>query len=655
MTKTAPYGTWTSPITTDAILQGGAKLIELFVDPITSTIYHIEGRPLEGGRNVIVKTEDARDVIGREFNARTGVQEYGGGAAVAHNGVVYFSNFSDNRVYKVTDGQQPTPVTPDNTNHRFAKIDVHPVHNHLLVAIMEDHTKPAPPDVVTTLCVINTQTRTVTTLVSGADFYAFPYFSPDGTRLAWQQWSHPDMPWEGAEIYVAAVSADAQRLSVHDLTYVAGKKIDISASYPCWASSELLLFASDVSGYQNPWKYDVTAGRAAPVLPEPVAHDFAEPAHSLGIEYGTALDAGATKALYAALRDGRSVLYVVTLKSGALEELACPYVGISAVKRVTEESVVFLADRADAAGGIVVCTLTDYKKPAYVTLGAKADAAAPFPHSLISEAQSIELKVGPDGEPLHVLYLPPKNPEYTAPEGEKPPCIVNAHGGPTGRASLALSWEKQYFTSRGWVWLDVNYGGSSGYGRRYIERLAGKWGIVDVDDCVHAMQQLAAAPYSLIDSQRSVIRGGSAGGYTTLVTVCSYPDTFAAATSLFGIADLRGLAEDTHKFESHYMEKLMGGTIEEIPEVYKDRSPMFHADKIKSPLLVLQGAIDAVVPPQQAQVIVDAIKKRGGRVEYTIFEGEGHGWRKAETIKVALEQELHFYEDVLGIVPGAST
>lgn len=316
---------------------------------------------------------------------------------------------------------------------------------------MEDHTHPAPPDVVTTLCLINTKTSTVSTLVSGADFYAFPYFSPDGTRLAWQQWLHPDMPWEGAEIYIAKIAADTDRLTLSDITYVGGKKNDISASYPSWASNDVLLFTSDESGYQNPWTYSISLGNISPVLPEPANHDFSEPAHSLGVEYGTPLDSGANKALFAALKDDKSILYVVTLKSGALEELDCPYVGITAVKRITEDSVVFLADRSDAARSIVICSLTDYAKPSYTVLKASS-VTEKFPPTLISVAKSLLLKTQPNDEPLHVLYLPPHNPDYSAPEGEKPPCIINAHGGPTGRSSLALSWEKQYYTSRGWAW-----------------------------------------------------------------------------------------------------------------------------------------------------------------------------------------------------------
>ncbi|TFY67500.1 hypothetical protein EVJ58_g1580 [Rhodofomes roseus] len=666
--QTARYGTWASPITADAILQGGGSKSELFVDPITSDIYYIEERPAEGGRDAIVDASKGKDVVGKEWNARTGVQEYGGGAAMAYGGAVYFSNYTDNRVYVVNGGKDPQRITPDNENYRYAKLNVHPTQTHLLVAILEDHTKDRPSEVVTTLCIINSKTQSATTVVSGADFYAFPSFSPDGSYLAWEQWAHPDMPWEGSEIYVAKVDANEVGLSVSDITYVAGKKIDISVSSPAWASNDVLLFTTDETGYYNPWTYSVSSRHATPVLPSPVDEDFCQPLHKLGNEYSAPLDRHAGRAIYSTLKADRSALYILDLSTGETEEIECPYTDIQDLKRVANDSFVFLANSAEAPQVLVVCVLSDGAKPEFRELSAACTSNAPqFPNELISVAQSVTLQTE-DG-PLHVLYLPPKNPAYEAPADEKPPCVINAHGGPTGRSSASLDWSKQYFTSRGWAWyacsasvdpvraadmqddyrVDVNYGGSSGYGREYTKRLEGQWGVVDVEDCTRAMQQLSRPPYSLIDPNRSVIRGGSAGGFTTLAAICFKSDAFAAATSLYGIADLRSLAKETHKFESHYLEKLVGGTLEEVPEVYEQRSPIFHADNIKTPLLVLQGAIDRVVPPDQAEVIVKAIKERHGRVEYTVFEGEGHGWRKAETIKAALEQELQFYEDVLGI------
>ncbi|KAI0634553.1 alpha/beta-hydrolase [Trametes polyzona] len=650
MTKTAPFGTWTSPITTDVLLKSGVKVDELFVDPITSTIYHIEQRPNEGGRLVIVDTEKGEDVFGKDWNSRSAVHEYGGGHAIAYDGVIYFSNFKDSRVYRIKAAGQPEAVTPENPNHRYAKFAVNPTQPHLLVSVREDHTNPEPSAVVNILCVIDTEEKTVTPLISGADFYASPCFTPDGKHLAWQQWYHPDMPWEGAEVHVAEVKADAKSLTLTDDTLVAGKRLKISAGYPVWASNDVLLFVSDESGYYNPWTYSISSGKASPVLPTPLAEDFAEPMWRLDYSFGVPLDLEGKAALFTALREGRSVLYLVSLAGGTLEELECPYVNIASLQRVTHDAAVFRGQKYDEAERIVLCNIKDYAKPKFAPVNAKAATDdLPFPREYISVPRSITLKVPETGAPVHVLFYAPKNPEYVAPEGEKPPAVIHAHGGPTGRATAALQLKIQYYTSRGFAWVDVNYGGSNGYGRQYIKRLEGKWGIVDVEDCAVAARQLSAPPHSLIDPRRIAITGGSAGGYTVLMALCSVPDVFAAGTSSYGISDLVKLSEFTHKFESQYLFKLAGGTPEQVPDVYRERSPVNKADNIKAPLLVLQGSIDAVVPPNQAEAIVSSIKRRGGRVEYIVFEGEGHGWRKAENIKAALEKEISFYKDVFGL------
>ncbi|KAH9948959.1 Alpha/Beta hydrolase protein [Amylocystis lapponica] len=622
-----------SPISSDAVIQNlSAHVEQLFVDPITSTVYHIEARPSEEGRGVIVKTLDDVDAVGREWDIRTGVHEYGGAPAIAYGGILYFSNRTNNRVYMAKEGEKPQPITP-GTHFYFVHL------TDLLVAILEDHTKPAPADVVTTLCLINSQTQTVSTLVSGADFYMCPCFSPDGTRFAWQQWFHPDMPWDGAEVCVASVSADATNLTVSDIKVVAGKRIDISAGWPTWASNDVLLFTSDETGYQNPWTYSVSSGKASLALSRPVEQDFSLIMWNIGIEWGAPLDLDGKFALFAPLRDGRSILTVVNLQDGTLTEIVSPY-------RVTHDTVAFIGEKSTEARSVVPCKLTDYSSAQFITL--KAPPPAPdVPPSCISVASSITLKT--DDGPLHVVYFPPTHPDYIGVEGETPPCVLNAHGGPAGLIMQGLNWTKQFFTSRGWAWLDVNFGGSSGYGRKYMERLTGNWGIVDVQDCARAVRQLAQPPFSLLDAQRCAIRGESAGGYTTLAALCFEPTTFGAGTSLFGVSDLRALAEDTHKFESHYVRKLVGGSYKELPEVWRERSPLYNAEKIKAPLLVLQGSIDAVVPPAQAKDMVRIIGEQRGRVELHIFKGEGHGWRKAENIKTALEKELSFYEGVFGL------
>ncbi|KAH9949250.1 alpha/beta-hydrolase [Amylocystis lapponica] len=645
----APYGTWPSPISSDVVIQSlSANVEELFVDPITSTVYHVEARPSEGGRGVVVMTQNGVDAVGREWDTRTGIHEYGGAPAVAYGGVLYFTHITDSRVYMVEKGKQPRPITPVNPHHRFAKFCVHPVQTHLLVAILEDHTHPAPADVVTTLCLINARTETVSTAVSGADFYMSPCFSPDGTHIAWQHWFHPDVPWEGAEIYVAAVSASATGLTLSDIKPVAGKRIDISAGWPTWASNDVLLFTSDETGFQNPWTYSVSSAQASLALSRPVEQDFSFIMWTIGLEWGAPLDLCGKFALFAPLKDGRSILTVVNMQDGTLTEIVSPYVNIFGIKRVADDAAVFIGETSTEARSVVLCTLTDYSTARFVTL--KAPSATPaIPTSFISVARSITLRTPPDDEPLYAVYFPPTHRDYVGMEGEQPPCVLNAHGGPNDQTMQGLDWAKQFFTSRGWAWLDVNYGGSSGYGRKYIERLAGNWGIVDVRDCARAVRELAAPPFALLDAQRCAIRGESGGGYTALAALCFAPATFGAGTSLYGVSDLRALAEDTHKFESHYLFKLVGGSPAAIPGVWRERSPLFNAEKIRAPLLALQGSMDAVVPPAQAKDIVRIVEEQGGRAELHVFEGEGHGWRRADTIKMALEKELGFYEDVFGL------
>ncbi|THG97400.1 hypothetical protein EW026_g4586 [Hermanssonia centrifuga] len=626
MSKIAPYGTWTSPLTADAIIQNSASVNDVIVDPVTSKIYHVENRPSEGGRMVVVKTEEGIDVVGKDWNCRTGVHEYGGASATAYGGNIYFSNFADGRVYIVKDGKEPKAITPESKVHRYANFAVHPLHRHLLVVVQEDHTHPAPADVVNTLCTVDSSTQTVSSLLAGMDFYAAPSFSPDGSHLIWVQWSHPDMPWDGSEIYIASVQTEDHKLKLENIRHVAGQKDKISAGYPTWASNDVVLFTSDESGYQNPWKYTLSTGTATAVLQTPVKEDFSLPAWFLGGSYGAPIDKEGKMAVCTAFRNGRSVLYVVSLLSGTLEEIDCPYVSIEHVRHVVDDAVVFVGAKDDAPPQIVLCAIKDYSKPKFSVLQKEtAEVKPPIPSSYISRPVPLTLEVPPNGEPLYVVFYPPTNPEYAVPGGEKPPCIVNVHGGPTGVATQELSLTTQFFTSRGWAWVDVNYGGSCGFGRQYINRLQGQWGVVEVRDCALSASVLAQT-HSLIDPARTAIRGRSSGGFTVLATF--------------------KLDEFTHKFESRYCEKLIGGTFSDVPNVYKERSPINNAGEIKSPLL---GSIDAVVPPQQAEDIVKTIKENGGQVEYVLFEGEGHGWRKAENIKAALEKELAFYEKTFGL------
>ncbi|TFK39070.1 alpha/beta-hydrolase [Crucibulum laeve] len=655
----SPYGTWLSPITAEAITKGSNSIIDVLVDPVTSNVYHLENRPSEAGRSVLVETQTDKDVVGRDWNVRSAVHEYGGAPAAIYDGIVYFSNFSDGRTYKLQGDGDPEPVTPADKPYRYAAYEVLPTHPHLLVTILEDHTDDTHATVVNTLCVINTNTKTVHSLVSGTDFYACPTFSPNGKRLAWMQWTHPDMPWEGAEIHVrdVSVAADESTIEVKNDKHVAGKKEEVSASYPIWANDTTLLFTSDVSRYINPWKYDVIKGEASPLLPKPIEEDFGKP-WKLGWAPFAVLDKEGSNVLFFALRGGRSILYLLTTdKPSEPQEFNTPYVSVDVIRTVSRDNqeVVFVGQRADRDANVVKCSRNELMSGDFKALNLSSANEDKFPSTFVSPPTPITLSVPPKGAPLHVVYHPPTNPAYKGSniDGERPPCVVNVHGGPTALVGHGLDWKTQYFTSRGWGWLNVNYSGSSGYGRDYVERLAGNWGVADVEDCILAARTLSSAPYNLIDLKRLVIRGGSGGGYTALAAISMAKDedlsTFAAVTSFYGISNLKNLADFTHKFESKYLKKLIGGTYEEVPGVFKARSPVHHADRIKVPLLILQGEIDRVVPKEQAEEIYESIKSRGGIVEYKLYDGEGHGWRKEENIRDALERELGFYEKIFGL------
>ena len=343
--------------------------------------------------------------------------------------------------------------------HRFADFAIHPTQPHLIISILEDHTNPNPADVVTTFCLINAKTKTVHPLLSGADFYAAPAFSPDGTHLVWQQWNHPDMPWEGGEIYFGKAKYDAtdDSVAITDAIHVGGKYKEVSATLPFWVTNDTLVFTSDVSGFQNPWIYTISAGKAAPILPQPVKEDFSLPPWLLGRSYGAVVhpgdDANHSTVLYTGFRDGRSRLYLITLHSGAIEELVCPYVEIGYVRRIADGHIVFIGSKVDEDPAVVLCSLKDYSTPHFTTCG-KVEKTSTIPANLISKPQSITLSIPPTNEPLYVMYYAPTNPDYQAPEGELPPAVIRVHGGPTDHEVQSLAKIVQFFTSRGYAWYE---------------------------------------------------------------------------------------------------------------------------------------------------------------------------------------------------------
>ncbi|KAH8826695.1 alpha/beta-hydrolase [Flagelloscypha sp. PMI_526] len=653
----APYGSWSTPLSPETIVKGANSITEAFVDDVNGQIFHIESRPSEKGRNVVVDSLSLKDVVGKDVNVRSSVHEYGGGHVTAHDGFVYYSNFADGRVYRVkSDGSgEPQALTPETKVHRFADFRVHPINPDLLVSVLEDHTNPRPSDVTNTLVIINASNQTVTPLKSGADFYASPAFSPDGQKLTYQQWFHPDMPWEAAEIVVADLNV-SDTISISTEKTIAGKKLEVSVGWPRWLPNNRILFESDETGFQNPYVADLISGSKTPLYKTPVKEDFTPMSWVLGRSRKAILNGG-THALYSSLKDGRATLRLIEIGvEPSSEPLDQPFSIIQTLHHIpsTPSDVVFVASTPTKSSSIYRATIDlKSRKVEYKDL---KDIPPKFSLDYVSVPQPYTLRS--DDNPLHVVVYMPANPEFIGPENEKPPAIFHAHGGPTAIMEQGLEWQRQYFTSSGFVWIDVNYGGSAGYGRAYTGKLEGKWGVVDIEDCILAAKLLSSptGPHSLVDPKRMFIRGGSAGGYTVL-GAASLPaeedlEVFAGGASLYGISDLVALADETHKFESRYGEKLIGGMaavrgeVDIIP-ICKERSPVNNAERIRIPLLLLQGEIDRVVPKEQSQAILDTLKSRGGDAELVVYEGEGHGFRQEANVKDALERELGFYKRIL--------
>jgi len=613
--QVAPYGSWKSPITSDMIASGAMRLGQIALDG--ADIYWVEMRPAEGGRNVIVRrTPDGQtsDVTPAPFNARTRVHEYGGGAFAVMNGTVYFSNFRDQRLYRQQLGAQPQPLTPEE-DLRYAD-GVIDRRRGRMICVREDHTV-AGREAVNTLVSLDLKNGgSGQVLVSGNDFYSSPRLSPDGSRLAWLTWNHPNMPWDGTELWIAEVQADG---SLGQAECVAGG-IDESIFQPEWSPDGVLYFVSDRTGWWNLYRWH--DGRVEPLCK--MEAEFGRPQWV----FGMSTDACGTQ---------HGVWHLASLdtETGRLEPIEIPYSDIRGL-RAAPGRVVFAAGSPTEAASIVQLDLDRHKlevlrRSSEITVDA----------GYISIPQAIEFPTE-QGLTAHAFFYAPQNRDYVAPPDERPPLLVRSHGGPTSATSSTLAWEIQYWTSRGIAVVDVNYGGSTGYGREYRQRLNGQWGIVDVDDCVNATRYLVQR--GEVDGKRLAIRGGSAGGYTTLCAL-TFRDVFHAGASYFGVSDLEALTRETHKFESRYLDRLVG-PYPERRDLYQARSPINFTDRLSCPVILFQGLEDKVVPPNQAELMVQALRAKGLPVAYIAFEGEQHGFRRAENIKRALEAELYFYSRI---------
>jgi len=623
----APYGSWRSPITADAIVAESIGISSVSIDG--DAILWTESRPSEGGRYVIVRMGpdgSVSDVNPPPFNARTRAHEYGGGAWVANAGTVWFSNFDDQRIYRLDPGEQPRAITPD-APLRYADAVLDPARDRL-ICVREDHSDPE--NIVNAIAAVPIDgAGEQVVLFDGWDFVSTPRLSPDGSTLAWLSWNHPNMPWDGTHLWTAPVLADG---ALGDATLVAGRET-VSVCQPEWSPEGVLHFVADQSGWWNLYRLGNDG-------PEPLCPDDAEygrPQWVFGARaYGFA---GNGSIVCAVNRRGSWSLNLLNPNTGVTTPQNVPVGemgrGDLAVSGVTAAVIAGDADRPMSLLRI------NLRNGEWDTVRLSSSIAVPSEY--ISPAQTIEFP-STDGRPAYALYYAPQNPEYAAPEGTLPPLLTLSHGGPTAAASGALDLSIQFWTTRGFAVVDVDYGGSVGYGRAYRQLLNGNWGIVDVDDCANAALYLVHQ--HLADGSRLAIRGGSAGGYTTLAAL-TFRNVFAAGASYYGVSDLTALAEDTHKFESRYLDRLVA-PYPEGAETYRSRSPVNHTEGLSCPIILFQGLEDRIVPPNQAEMMYEAVRSKGIPCAYLPFEGEQHGFRRAENIKRALEAELHFYSRVFG-------
>jgi dipeptidyl aminopeptidase/acylaminoacyl peptidase len=623
--RISPFGSWKSPITADLVAGGEIGLEQIRIDG--AELYWIERRPSEGGRKVIVRRSGdgtIADMTPAGFNARTRVHEYGGGDYAVSNGMVVFANFTDQRLYAQLHQSQPRLIALSE-QMRFADIQIDYRRNRIF-CVCEDHAGAG--EAANTIARVNLAGEsTKVAVVSGNDFYSSPRLNPDGSRLAWLAWNHPNMPWDGTELWVGRLDEGG---SVVDRSKVAGGE-DESICQPEWSADGMLHFVSDRTGWWNLYRW--CDGAIEPLCP--MNAEFGQPPWVFGNSlYGFA---SANQLVCSYTQSGRDYLATLDTATKKLDVIDLPFTAISQV-RLAGDRVVFIGASPTEATAVVTFHLTR-RNLEIVQRSRKTAVEAAY----LAEPRVLEFPTA-DRQTAHGYFYPPRNEDYAGPADERPPLIVISHGGPTASSSASLKYSIQYWTSRGIAVLDVNYRGSSGYGRAYREMLKGKWGIADVDDCINGARWLVERGEA--DGGRLAIRGGSAGGYTTLCAL-TFHDVFKAGASHYGISDLEALAKDTHKFESRYLDRLIG-PYPERRNLYSERSPIHFTDRLNCPMILFQGLDDKVVPPNQAERMVAAVRAKKLPVAYVAFEGEQHGFRKAENIKRVLEAELYFYSKVFG-------
>jgi dipeptidyl aminopeptidase/acylaminoacyl peptidase len=642
-----PYGSWPSPVTPELVVSASVSPREVRVEG--DVIWWSEVRPAEQGRTQIVRRDpdgSVHEVLPDGWNARTRVHEYGGAAWWVDRGRVLFSNWADQRVYVIDEADgagagaatapasEPRPITPEPpVPHawRYADARVTP-DGTTVVCVREAHEGDVVHNEVVAFPIDGSVEPRL--LVIGRDFVSSPRISRDGKQLAWLAWDHPDMPWDGTELWVARLERDAGGLTLSSPRREAGGR-DEALGQPEWGRHGHLFVVSDRDEWWNVYRVD---GLDQLTALHPVAAEVGLPAWNFGgSRYGITAD-GSVVMTYSL--DGHAHVAVVR-EDGTVSSCELDCIALSQL-RITGERFVAVASSATVDDHVVAAPIAD--PSALVVLRPPADLG--LDPAGISRPEHITFPTS-GGREAHAWFYPPTSAMATAPVGSLPPLVVMIHGGPTGAARPTFDLDKQFWTSRGFAVADVDYGGSTGYGRTYRRQLDGAWGIVDVDDCCAAADHLARA--GRVDPERMAITGGSAGGFTVL-TALALRDTFVTGASHYGVTDLRALARDTHKFESRYLDGLVGVWPDD-EAVYVERSPITHVDRFHRPLLVLQGLEDEVVPPSQAEAIVAALAAKGVPHAYLPFEGEQHGFRRAENVIRALTAELSFYGQVFGFVP----
>jgi dipeptidyl aminopeptidase/acylaminoacyl peptidase len=623
-----PYGSWPSPISAELITRAAPSLN--FIQSYGDDLYWVEGRPWEAGRNVIMRRDSngsITDLLPAPFSHYSRVHEYGGMAYALNDDHLYFVNATDQNIYKycLDDTSAPQVIT-NNSSRRFADLIVDR-QNQRLIAVCEEHNDDQEPENYLASIALNNQTPAIEKLVSGADFYAYPRISPDQSQLCWIEWRHPNMPWDATQLWQATISNG----NLIEKKRVAGGDNNQAIFQPHWSPNNTLYYVSDITNWWNIYRFE--NGIGAPVLR--MDAEFATPLWQLGMTTFDFIDANTIACIWTVSGIWHSGF--IDVATGVLTTVQTPYSSMQAVA-CHQGSVYFVAGASVLASQIGGVNLQGQVSPIYAPATVDLDKAD------LAQPESISFTSG-DNQQVHAFYYPPTSARYCGDDRELPLVIAMCHGGPTGATSSGLNLKIQYWTNRGFAVVDINYRGSVGFGRTYRQGLEGAWGIADVEDTQHAIAYLAGQ--QKIDPKRCLIRGGSAGGYTVL-SALTFTDTFKAGASLYGIGDLETLAKDTHKFESRYLDSLIG-PYPERRDIYLERSPIHHADGLNCPVIFLQGLEDKVVPPNQAEMMVKLLEDKGIQVGYVTFADEGHGFRKANNIIRAMEAELAFYRDVFSL------